>query len=104
MRFSRGLQAKKWINTTFLPFMYERRDNRVLIGRYNPHAAPRSLQPTAEGYSLAAAKHAAMLLAIRHHGIRQKSETPPVNSHSTFRETGVINDKTIQRTVQGSRR
>ncbi len=40
---------------------------RVLIGLYDPSAAPKSLEPTKAGYSVAAATRAAESLAIAHH-------------------------------------
>ncbi len=40
---------------------------RVLIGLYDASAAPKSLEPTTAGYSIAAATRAAESLAIAHH-------------------------------------
>lgn len=39
----------------------------VPIGIYNPRAAPRSLEPDANGYSITAAKHVATQLSIAHY-------------------------------------
>lgn len=47
-------------------YQYEGKGYYVTIGMLNPKAAPRSLTPDADGYSLAAAKYAATQLAIRH--------------------------------------
>lgn len=43
---------------------------RVLIGVYDSGAPPKSLQPTKKGYSIAAAVHAAQVLALAHHSNR----------------------------------
>lgn len=49
---------------------------RVQIGVYDPTAAPKSLKPTARGYSVAAAIRAAEALALQHHEHRQEGGRP----------------------------
>ncbi|WHZ11744.1 MAG: hypothetical protein OJF60_002183 [Burkholderiaceae bacterium] len=49
---------------------------RVAIGNYDPSAAPKSLQPTAKGYSVHAANRAAEGLAQKHHANRDAGGYP----------------------------
>lgn len=49
---------------------------RVLIGLYDPAAAPKSLTPTTAGYSVAAATRAAESLALEHHQHRDEGGRP----------------------------
>src|SRR5437773_5051088 len=67
---SGALQARK--QATGAVFFYWRysigtTSERVLIGVYDPTAAPKSLTATDKGYSFFAATHAAELLALTHH-------------------------------------
>lgn len=50
----------------FYRYTHNDSNHYLLIGAYNPKAAPRSIEPTAAGYSMAAAKQAATLMAIKH--------------------------------------
>ncbi len=70
-----GLQARR--QNTGAVALYWRysvgtSSERVLIGLYDPSAAPKSLEPTKAGYSVAAATRAAESLAIAHHQNRAK--------------------------------
>ncbi len=49
---------------------------RVQIGLYDPGAPPKSLSPTPNGYSVAAATRAAESLAIEHHAHRDEGGRP----------------------------
>ena len=49
---------------------------RVLIGGYDPLAAPKSLTATALGYSIAAATRAAEMLSVEHHQHREHGGRP----------------------------
>lgn len=49
---------------------------RVMVGLYDSTAAPKSLEPTAKGYSYAAAMRAAENLAVEHHRHRDEGGRP----------------------------
>ena len=49
---------------------------RVQVGIYDPLAPPKSLEPTARGYSVAAAVHAAQKMALEHHTHREAGGRP----------------------------
>ena len=49
---------------------------RVSIGGYDSLASPKSLMPTPQGYSIAAAIHAAVLLSLEHHRHRECGGRP----------------------------
>ena len=50
----------------FYRYMHGGSNTYLPIGTFNPKAAPRSVEPSADGYSLAAAKLAATRMAIEH--------------------------------------
>ena len=54
------------------------KSERVLIGLHAPSAAPKSLTPTAAGYSVAAATRAAESLALEHHRHRDEGGRPAI--------------------------
>lgn len=51
---------------------------RVLVGVYDSGAPPKSLQPTAKGYSVSAAINAAQVLAHEHHTHRAEGGRPAI--------------------------
>ncbi|MEI7457654.1 MAG: hypothetical protein WCK93_13120 [Nitrosomonadales bacterium] len=68
-----ALQARKQSNGTvslFWRYSIGAKSERVSIGVYDVDAPPRSLQPTAKGFSVLAAIHAAQALAQVHHANR----------------------------------
>ena len=72
---SGALQARKQANGSvffFWRYSIGAASERVQIGAYDSAASPKSLAPSARGYSIAAAVHAAELLAVKHH--QHKSE------------------------------
>ena len=72
---SGALQARKQANGSvffFWRYSIGAASERVQIGAYDSAAPPKSLTPGAKGYSVAAAVHAAELLAVKHH--QHKSE------------------------------
>lgn len=64
-----SLEARKLATGTALywRFTYGGKTDRVTIGYYDSSAPPKTLQPTAKGYSIRAAIRAAEQLAQRHH-------------------------------------
>ena len=76
---SGALQARKQANgATALYWRYSigTTSERVLIGVYDSSAAPKSLEPTGKGYSIAAATRAAEALALEHHQHREEGGRP----------------------------
>lgn len=76
---SGALQARKQISgITSLYWRYSvgTASERVLIGVYDPAAPPKSLTPTARGYSVAAAISAAETLALEHHRHKETGGRP----------------------------
>jgi len=67
---SGALQARKQASGAVLlywRYSIGKISDRVSIGIYDPLAPPKSLQPTAKGYSIPAATNAAQVLAQQHH-------------------------------------
>lgn len=76
---SGALQARKQISgITSLYWRYSvgTASERVLIGVYDPAAPPKSLTPTARGYSVAAAISAAETFALEHHRHKETGGRP----------------------------
>lgn len=76
---SGALQARKQASgATSLYWRYSigTTSERVLIGVYDSSAAPKSLEPTAKGYSIAAATRAAEALSLEHHQHRDEGGRP----------------------------
>jgi integrase len=74
-----ALQARKQVSGTvalFWRYSIGASSERVAIGLYDPGASPKSLVPTAKGYSIAAAVRAAEELALEHHQHRDKGGRP----------------------------
>lgn len=74
-----ALQARKQTNGAVLlywRYSIGNRSDRVAIGIYDSGAAPKSLQPTPKGYSIAAAINAARVLAQEHHDHRAEGGRP----------------------------
>lgn len=64
------LEARKLTSgavTFYWRFTINGKASRESIGIYDPSAPPKSLQPTAKGFSIAAAMRAAEVLAVSHH-------------------------------------
>lgn len=76
---SGALQARKQASgATALYWRYSigTSSERVLIGMYDSSAAPKSLEPTGKGYSIAAATRAAEALSLEHHQHREEGGRP----------------------------
>jgi integrase len=74
-----ALQARKQTNgTVSLHWRYSIgiKSERVTIGTYDSSASPKSLAPTAKGFSIAAANNAAQVLAQAHHNNRSEGGRP----------------------------
>lgn len=74
-----ALQARKQTNgTVSLHWRYSigTKSERVTIGTYDSSASPKSLAPTAKGFSIAAANNAAQVLAQAHHNNRSEGGRP----------------------------
>ena len=76
---SGSLEARKLASGAtmlYWRFTISGKTERVAVGVYDSSAPPKSLSPTAKGYSLAAAQHAATLLSVRHDAAKVEGGYP----------------------------